>query len=64
MSAQDSMFSGGAGFISATLSLVGERDLAEKTRPSTRRAGTTAAIEEATAGASAVVVEGAVEIPK
>jgi hypothetical protein len=47
MSAQDTMFSAGASFISATLALVGERDLAEKTRPSTRRAGTTAAIEEA-----------------
>ena len=60
MSAQDTMFSGGAGFISATLALVGERDLAEKTRPSARRAGTTAAIEEAGAGAG----DGTAEIPK
>ena len=67
MSTQDTMFSTGAGFISATLALVGERDLAEKTRPSTRRAGTTAAIEEA--GTEAVAgdggaAEGGAEIPK
>lgn len=59
MSAHDAMFSGGAGFISTALSLVGEHDLAEKTRPSTRRSGTTAAVEEA--GGS--VGDGA-EIPK
>ena len=60
MSTQDTTFSTGAGFISATLALVGERELAEKTRPSIRRAGTTAAIEEA--GASAA--DAGAEIPK
>jgi hypothetical protein len=65
MSAQDAMFSAGAGFISATLALVGERDLAGKTRPSTRRAGTTAAIEEAGAGAGdGSAAEAGTEIPK
>ena len=65
MSAQDAMFSGGAGFISATLALVGERDLAEKTRPSSRRAGTTAAIEEAGAAAGYGSAAGAgTELPK
>ena len=64
MSAQDAMFSGAAGFVSATLSLVGERDFAEKTRPSTRRAGRTAAIEEAGAEAGDGGAEGRVEIPK
>lgn len=60
MSANDGMFSEGAGFISATLALVGEHELAEKTRPSTRRAGTTAAVEEMGGGA----VEGGAVIPQ
>ncbi len=51
MSAHDTMFSGGASFISTALSLVGEHDLADKTRPSTRRSGTTAASEEASGSA-------------
>jgi hypothetical protein len=59
MSAHDGMFTSAAGFISTTLSLVGEHDLAEKTRPSTRRTGTTAAVEEA----GGAVVEGGAEIP-
>jgi hypothetical protein len=63
MSAHDTMFSGGAGFISTTLALVGEHDLAEKTRPSTRRSGTTAAAGEAGAGDGGVA-EGGAEIPK
>ena len=50
MSAHDAMFSVGASFISAALSLVGEHELAERTRPSSRRPGTTAA-EEASEGA-------------
>lgn len=58
MSAHDSVFTSGAGFISTTLSLVGEHDLAEKkTRPSTRRAGTTSTVEEAGGAA----VEGGTE---
>ena len=60
MSAHDAMFSSGASFISATLALVGEHDLAEKTRPSMRRSGTTAAVEEA----GGAVGEGGAEIPK
>lgn len=51
MSANDVLFSEGAGFISSALALVGEHDLAKKTRPSTRRAGTTAVVEEAGGGA-------------
>ena len=51
MSAHDAMFSVGASFISAALSLVGEHELAERTRPSSRRPGTTAAAEEASEGA-------------
>ena len=34
MSANDVLFSEGAGFISSALALVGEHDLAKKTRPS------------------------------
>lgn len=50
MSAHDAIFSRGAGFVSAALSLIGEDDLADRTRPSTRRSGTTEAVEEATGG--------------
>ena len=50
MSAHDAIFSRGAGFVSAALSLIGEDDLADRTRPSTRRAGTTEAVEEAAPG--------------
>lgn len=65
MSANDGMFSEGAGFISSALSLVGEHELARKTRPSLRRPGTTVEVEEAGGSAGeAGAGEGGAPIPK
>jgi hypothetical protein len=46
LAAHDELFGTGSAFISAALSLVGEQELADRTRPSARRAGTTAAEED------------------